>query len=304
MSDRLNVFPSRMVLTALKERIVAAKTGHSLLKRKSDAIKANLNTILREILETKRRLFKMVMRDAAFSHTEAQYYAGNFNSQVIEATKQATFRLKTSIKNIAGVKLPVFKKYDEDYKGDTIIALSSGGRQVVKAKETFTKALLDLVSLATLQTHLKTLDEALKVTNRRVNALEFVILPLLENTIKYIISELDEQEREDNFRIKKVKDIRLRDEEKEMTEKAAEALKKVVQAARAAGTGTAQQTTGVNPQAAAGRKPVPTPTPAATPASILSDSADDSEAAAVVGLLADSGKSKKTGVGGDDREPA
>jgi len=150
MADRLNVFPSRMVLTALKERIIAAKIGHSLLKRKSDAIKANLNTILRDILETKRRLFKVMMRDAAFSHTEAQYYAGNFNSQVIEATKVATFRLKTTIKNVAGVKLPVFKKYEEDYKGDTIIALSSGGRQVVKAKETFTKALLDLVSLAIL----------------------------------------------------------------------------------------------------------------------------------------------------------
>ncbi len=70
----------------------------------------------------------------------------------------------------------------------------------MKAKEAFTLALMDMVTLATKQTHLKTLDEALKVTNRRVNALEFVILPLLENTIKYIISELDEQEREDNYR--------------------------------------------------------------------------------------------------------
>jgi vacuolar-type H+-ATPase subunit D/Vma8 len=51
MGERLNVFPSRMVLTALKERAVAAKTGHSLLKRKSDAIKANLNNILKEILD-------------------------------------------------------------------------------------------------------------------------------------------------------------------------------------------------------------------------------------------------------------
>jgi V-type H+-transporting ATPase subunit D len=83
---------------------------------------------------------------------------------------------------------------------EPIIGLSSGGRFVVKAKEAFTSALMDMVTLATKQTHLKTLDEALKVTNRRVNAWEFVILPLLENTIKYIISELDEQEREDNYR--------------------------------------------------------------------------------------------------------
>jgi len=212
MTDRLNVFPSRMTLTALKERMAAAKTGHSLLKRKSDAIKANLNHILKEILELKRKLFKVLMRDAAFSHTEAQYYAGPFNSQVIEATKDATFRLKTSIKNVAGVKLPVFRKHDEDRSAASNIALSSGGRYVVKCREAFSAALVDMVTLATKQTHLKTLDEALKITNRRVNALEFVIVPLLENTVKYIISELDEQEREDNYRIKKVKDLRVREE--------------------------------------------------------------------------------------------
>jgi len=214
------------VLTALKERVVAAKTGHSLLKRKSDAIKANLNNILRDILDTKRRLFKITMRDAAFSHTEATYYAGPFNSQVIDTTKLASFRLKTTIKNVAGVRLPVFRKYDEDQSGETIIGLSSGGRYVVKCKEMFTKALLDLVTLATLQTHLKTLDEALKVTNRRVNALEFVILPLLDNTMKYVDSELGEQEREDNYRIKKVKDIRTRDQERDDDEKRAEFLRR------------------------------------------------------------------------------
>jgi len=205
--------------------MIAAKTGHSLLKRKSDAIKANLNTILSEILDLKKKLFKVMMRDATFAHTEAEYYAGKFNSQVIESTKQASFRVKTTIKNVAGVKLPVFKRHDDDHAGDTIIGLSSGGRYVVKAKEAFTAALQDMVTLATKQTHLKTLDEALKVTNRRVNALEFVILPLLENTIKYIIAELDEQEREDNYRIKKVKDNRSRDEEAENEEKAKEAAR-------------------------------------------------------------------------------
>jgi len=58
----------------------------------------------------------------------------------------------------------------------------------------------------------------LKVTNRRVNALEFVIMPQLNNTIKYIISELDEMEREDQYRIKKVKDIRTRLDDEEQAE--------------------------------------------------------------------------------------
>jgi len=206
--NRLNVFPSRMVITGLKERTVAAKTGHSLLKRKSDAIKANLNLILKEILDVKRKLFKTVIRDAYFSHTDAVFYAGVFNNQVIENTSSASYRIKTSIKNVAGVKLPIFHKIDEDGPGDKMVGLASGGREVVKCKEAFTKALVDLVRLASLQTSLKTLDDALRVTNRRVNALEFVVMPVLENTMKYVISELDELEREDNYRIKKVKDLR------------------------------------------------------------------------------------------------
>jgi V-type H+-transporting ATPase subunit D len=94
-----------------------------------------------------------------------------------------------------------------------MVGLSKGGQSVSKTRESFSKTLDDLVQLASLQTSLKTLDEALKVTNRRVNALEFVIMPQLGNTIRYIMAELDELEREDQFRIKKVKDIMSKIEE-------------------------------------------------------------------------------------------
>jgi len=209
--NRLAVFPSRMVLISIKERAVAAKTGHNLLKKKSDAIKFQLNSILKKILVLKRRV-GISMRESAFSHTEAQWAAGNFNSVVIGNTKDATYRLKASINNIAGVKLPVFSRLEaQSTRPDPLLGLSRGARQVVKCREQFIKTLEDLVQLASLQTSLKTLDEALKITNRRVNALEFVVMPKLENTQKYIISELDELEREDTYRIKKVKDLRAKE---------------------------------------------------------------------------------------------
>jgi len=216
MSDRLNVFPSRMVLTGIKERKAAAETGWDLLKFKSDAIKMNLNTILKKILDTKRRVGASV-KDSAFAHTEAVWAAGDFNSQVIENTTAANYRIKTRINNVAGVKLPVFDRLNTNLapQKDIMVGLSKGGQAVNKARESFQRTLEDLIQLASLQTSLKTLDQALKVTNRKVNALEFVIMPQLDNTIKYIISELDELEREDQYRIKKVKDIRTRDEELE-----------------------------------------------------------------------------------------
>ena len=63
-----------------------------------------------------------------------------------------------------------------------------------------------LVELASLQTSFVTLDEVIKITNRRVNAIEHVIIPKIERTLAYIITELDELEREEFFRLKKVQD--------------------------------------------------------------------------------------------------
>ena len=69
------------------------------------------------------------------------------------------------------------------------------------------------MKLAGLQTSFLLLDEAIKVTNRRVNALENVIVPKLDNTVKYILAELDEMDREEFFRLKKVQDKKKRDAE-------------------------------------------------------------------------------------------
>ncbi|OUC42838.1 V-type sodium ATPase, D subunit domain protein [Trichinella nativa] len=85
-------------------------------------------------------------------------------------------------------------------------------------KKSYNKAVELLVELATLQTCFISLDEAIKVTNRRVNAIEFVIIPRIESTLQYILSELDEREREDFYRLKKVQ--KKRKEERRIKEDA------------------------------------------------------------------------------------
>merc|ERR1712058_222903 len=87
-----------------------------------------------------------------------------------------------------------------------MIGLSKGGQQLKKLKANYGKAVELLVELASLQTSFITLDEVIKITNRRVNAIEHVIIPKIERTLAYIISELDEMEREEFFRLKKVQD--------------------------------------------------------------------------------------------------
>merc|ERR1712164_192514 len=106
----------------------------------------------------------------------------------------------------------------QDSKLGELVGMAKGGQRITKCRETFVKALQLLISLASLQTSFVKLDEAIKITNRRVNALEHVVIPRIENTIAYIITELDELEREEFFRLKKVQ--QKKKEKKDMEEAA------------------------------------------------------------------------------------
>lgn len=194
--------PSRMALTAMKAKRVGAKKGHTLLKRKSDALMVRFRKMLATIIETKDDMGSE-MSKAFFSLTEAQYAAGDIRPLVMEKVGQATFRVQQEVENVAGVQLPVFSAIDESGEGE-LVGMSRGGQRITQCRKTFLHVLDLLVRLASLQTSFVKLDEAIKITNRRVNALEYVVIPRIENTIAYIISELDELEREEFFRLKKI----------------------------------------------------------------------------------------------------
>uniref|UniRef100_T1HLE2 Uncharacterized protein n=1 Tax=Rhodnius prolixus TaxID=13249 RepID=T1HLE2_RHOPR len=105
-----------------------------------------------------------------------------------------------------GVTLPVFESYQDGTDTYELAGLARGGQQLAKLKKNYQAAIKLLVELASLQTSFVTLDEVIKLTNRRVNAIEHVIIPRIERTLAYIISELDELEREEFYRLKKIQD--------------------------------------------------------------------------------------------------
>lgn len=117
----------------------------------------------------------------------------------------ARVRVGAGVDNVAGVKLPVFTKYETGATAENqSLGLVGGGKKILAVREKFTVVLEMLIKLASLQTSFQTLDEALKVTNRRVNALENVTIPRIEGVLDYISRELDELEREDFTRLKLV----------------------------------------------------------------------------------------------------
>ena len=125
---------------------------------------------------------------------------------ILENVDKAWTKVKSKTDNVAGVKLPVFEPYSDGANTYELTGLSRGGQQVNNCSQTYNKAVTLLVELASLQTSFVTLDEAIKITNRRVNAIEHVIIPKIERTIAYITSELDEMEREEFYRLKKIQE--------------------------------------------------------------------------------------------------
>ncbi|PNH08805.1 V-type proton ATPase subunit D [Tetrabaena socialis] len=229
--NRLTVAPTVTVLTMMKARLIGATKGHALLKKKADALTMRFRQLLKEIIEAKENLGS-TMKGSFFAYTEAQYAAGeNIKHTIMDNVDTAVVKVRGELDNVAGVKIPRFESFV--IPGETkmdLTGLGRGGQQLQNCRKAYLSAVELLVQLANLQTAFLTLDEALKVTNRRVNALENVVKPKLENTISYIKAELDELEREEFFRLKKVQ----KNKQKKVAQTAAETAE-VMQATAAAG---------------------------------------------------------------------
>jgi len=198
---------NRMTLQTFKARLLGAQKGYKLLKKKRDALKTKFQSLLKEIVDTKMKV-GVGLNDAAFSLAKAHWaMAGDdFSASVVERARRPSILCKLIADNVAGVSIPTFKvnhdaTKDTDYQ---TLGVAHGGAVINACRETYIKSVILLVKLASLQTAFKTLDEEIKMTSRRVNALEYVLIPRIEDICQYINQEMDEQSREEFFRVKKV----------------------------------------------------------------------------------------------------
>jgi V-type H+-transporting ATPase subunit D len=213
-------------LTLMKLRLKSAQQGHSLLKKKADALQMKFRKILRQIVETREKVMGEAMPDAMIALAQANFAAGSdFGNVVRQNVNKARLKVRSELDNIAGVKLPTFVPEEKGADANELTGLSRGGEKVRDCKEQWSKCIKVLIVLASLQTSFRTLDECIKSTNRRVNAIEHVIIPRIENTVSYITSELDEAEREEFFRLKKIQAKKLKIKEEKVLAAEARALK-------------------------------------------------------------------------------
>merc|ERR1719230_2561561 len=165
-----------MVLGEYKKKVKGAEKGYQLLKRKADALTVRFRAMLKEIYNTKKAI-GLEMKEALFSLAEAQWAAGNFKNKVIDQKCEAAVKVYTMTENVAGVKLPVFEKVEEQQ--DEMVkslGLAKGHKQIKRSRSKWEDLVANLIKLASLQTSFLALDEAIKITNRRVNALDNVVI--------------------------------------------------------------------------------------------------------------------------------
>ncbi|KAI5191345.1 V-type H+-transporting ATPase subunit D [Nematocida sp. AWRm77] len=197
--QRLSVFPTRMTLGQLQGRVKSAEKGKSLIKRKADALQIKHKEIAGELYRKKIELEKQ-MENAFFLLTKAKFYGGDLRLAMHQA-KTNSLSIKIDLEHVAGMNIPVYS-IPEEIKQQYFVGQS--GKLIGECRMQFLLCFSLMTEIASMQTSFNMLDTMLMATNRRVNALEHIMIPRLENTISYVQSELDEQDREEFFRLKKV----------------------------------------------------------------------------------------------------
>ncbi|WP_048151033.1 V-type ATP synthase subunit D [Palaeococcus ferrophilus] len=205
MAEILNVKPTRMELLKLKKRVALARKGHKLLKEKQDALIMEFFTIYDEALQLRGELNRK-MEEAFEVLRMAEVEVGVSKLKEISLGVKPNREIEIKRRNVMGVPVPLiesegFRRSMED-RGYAFVSTTARVDQVA---DKFEEVLELAVRLAEVEETLKRLAKEIEKTKRRVNALEYIIIPRMENTVKFIKGRLDEMERENFFRLKRVK---------------------------------------------------------------------------------------------------
>jgi V/A-type H+-transporting ATPase subunit D len=202
----MDVKPTRLELIKLRRRIKLATSGHSLLKRKRDGLIQELFRIL-ELMKERQLTLTEKYRLAS----KMLYLAKAFDEEKsIQAAALGTTPLgevNVRVRTVMGVHVPSIERASEIKKsfGERGYGTLGMSIHIDRAAEAFEDLLAEIIESAEVEIALKKLLEEIEKTKRRVNALEYLLIPRMEASAAHISMRLDEMEREDVFRLKHFK---------------------------------------------------------------------------------------------------
>jgi V/A-type H+-transporting ATPase subunit D len=201
---RLNVNPTRMELKKLKARLSTAVRGHKLLKDKSDEMIRRFTIILREA-KVLREEVEAELSDVLKQFSIARSVTPSFEAETAFSMPSVSVTAKCETESVMGVDVPKVELIKEKRADGLPYAYSEITAEADYSVQKASDLLPKMAALAKTEKTVRMLAEEIERNKRRVNALEYVMIPQLEETIKYIKDKLDENERAAVVRLMKVK---------------------------------------------------------------------------------------------------
>jgi len=213
-----DVKPTRKNLMAIEDRIELSERGHDTLEKKRDGLIMEFMDILDQAKEVRENTDEQYQR-AQRAINMARAMEGDVAVRGAASALKEHPEITSESKNIMGVVVPQIEsskvRKDLDERGYGVLGTSA---RIDEAAEAYEELLETIILAAEVETAMKKMLEEIEKTKRRVNALEFKLLPELYDAEEYIEQKLEEQEREEIFRMKKIK---AKKEEQEAEEEAA-----------------------------------------------------------------------------------
>ena len=218
------VSATRMELTRLKGRLKTAIRGHKLLKDKRDELMKQFLDTVRENRAVRQRVEEGLKRAHASFTVASALMSAEMLEQALLYPKQSV-ELGLTTKNIMSVSVPEYHFSTVGGAGDIYpYGFATTSCELDDAVDALSSVFQDMLRLAQIEKTTQLLAEEIEKTRRRVNALEYVMIPQTEESIKYISMKLEENDRNSTIRLMKVKDMMLQESIEQKRRADAEAL--------------------------------------------------------------------------------
>ena len=206
----ITVNPTRMELTRTKARLRTAQRGHKLLKDKRDELMRQFMDIVRENRALREKVEQSLLRAHSSFTVASAVMSPELLEQALLVPKQSV-ELNMSVENIMSVNVPrySFRTKTQDAADIYPYGFAQTSGELDDAVAALSGILPDLLRLAEIEKTAQLLAGEIERTRRRVNALEYVKIPQMQETVKYITMKLEENERANTIRLMKVKDMIL-----------------------------------------------------------------------------------------------
>ena len=204
MAASLRVNPTRMELTRIKRRLVTAVRGHKLLKDKRDEMVRQFILLVRENY----RLRQEVEEELAATLGNFAMARAVTEPELMEEAllyPARSIAVDMGIRSVLSVRVPTLRTEEKQIQTTFSYGLAETSAQLDGAIESLVTLLPKMIHLAEVEKACDLLADEIEKTRRRVNALEYVMIPRFQETIHFIAMKLDENERGSLTRLMKVK---------------------------------------------------------------------------------------------------